>query len=47
MTSLDFYSCWMGDICVATIAESLPLTNVIELSLEKNKITDVSVASLC
>ena len=47
VTSLDFYSCWMGDICVATIAESLPLTNVIELSLEKNKITDVSVASLC
>ena len=47
VTSLDFYSCSMGDECVATIAESLPLTNVIELSLEKIKITDVSVASLC
>ena len=47
VTSLDFYSCLMGDVCVATIAESLPLTNVIKLSLEKNKITDAGVASLC
>ena len=47
VTSLDFYSCSMGDECVATIAESLPLTNVIKLSLEKNKITDAGVASLC
>ena len=27
VTSLDFYSCSMGDECVATIAKSLPLTN--------------------
>ena len=47
VVSLDFYSCSMGDECVATIAESLPLTNVINLSLEKNKITDAGVASLC
>ena len=47
VTSLDFYSCSMGDECVVTIAESLPLTNVIKLSLEKNKITDAGVASLC
>ena len=47
VTSLDFSSCLMADECVATIAESLPLTNVIKLSLEKNKITDAGVASLC
>ena len=47
VTSLDFTSCLMADECVATIAESLPLTNVIKLSLEKNKITDAGVASLC
>ena len=47
VTSLDFSSCIMADECVATIAESLPLTNVIELSLQGNKITDASVVSLC
>ena len=47
VTSLDFSSCLMADECVATIAESLPLTNVIELSLRGNKITDASVVSLC
>ena len=47
VTSLDFTSCLMADECVATIAESLPLTNVIELSLRGNKITDASVVSLC
>ena len=47
VTYLDFTSCLMADECVATIAESLPLTNVIKLSLEKNKITDAGVASLC
>ena len=47
VTYLDFTSCLIADECVATIAESLPLTNVIKLSLEKNKITDAGVASLC
>ena len=47
VTSLDFSSCIMADECVATIAESLPSTNVIELSLQWNKITDASVVSLC
>ena len=47
VTSLDFSSCIMADECVATIAESLPLTNVTKLSLQGNKITDASVVSLC
>ena len=47
VTSLDFSSCIMADECVSTIAESLPLTNVIKLSLRGNKITDASVVSLC
>ena len=47
VTYLVFTSCLMADECVATIAESLPLTNVIELSLQGNKITDASVVSLC
>ena len=47
VTSLDFSSCLMADECVATIAESLPLTNVIKLSLQRNEITDASVVSLC
>ena len=47
VTYLVFASCLMADECVATIAESLPLTNVIELSLRGNKITDASVVSLC
>ena len=46
-TSLDICGCLMADKCVATIAESLPLTNVIQLSLQGNKITDASVVSLC
>ena len=47
VTSLDICGCLMADECVATIAESLPLTNVIKLSLQGNKITDASVVSLC
>ena len=47
VTYLDFSSCIMADECVSTIAESLPLTNVIKLSLRGNKITDASVVSLC
>ena len=47
VTSLDICGCLMADECVATIAESLPLTNVIQLSLQGNKITDASVVSLC
>ena len=47
VTCLDFTSCLMADECVATIAESLPLTNVIKLSLRGNKITDAGVVSLC
>ena len=47
VTSLDFSSCLMADECVATIAESLPLTNVTRLSLQGSKITDASVVSLC
>ena len=47
VTSLDFSSCLMADECVATIAESLPLTNVTKLSLQGSKITDASVVSLC
>ena len=46
-TSLHISGCLMADECVATIAESLPLTNVIQLSLQGNKITDASVVSLC
>ena len=46
-TSLAICGCLMADECVATIAESLPLTNVIRLSLQGNKITDASVVSLC
>ena len=47
VTSLDICGCLMADECVATMAESLPLTNVIKLSLQRNKITDASVVSLC
>ena len=47
VTSLDIRDCLMADECVATMAESLPLTNVIKLSLQGNKITDASVVSLC
>ena len=47
VTFLVFSSCLMADECVATIAESLPLTKVIKLSLRGNKITDASVVSLC
>ena len=47
VTFLVFSSCLMADECVATIAESLPLTKVIKLSLRRNKITDASVVSLC
>ena len=46
VTSLDIYSCSMADECVVTIAESLPSTNVTELFLNSNKITDAGVASL-
>ena len=46
VTSLDLHYCFMADECVVTIAESLPLTNVTELSLRSNKITDAGVASL-
>ena len=47
VTYLVFASCLMADECVATIAESLPLTNVTKLSLYSNKITDAGVVSLC
>ena len=47
VTYLDFTSCLMADECVATIAESLPLTNLTKLSLYSNKITDAGVVSLC
>ena len=46
VTSLSLFSCSMADECVVTIAESLPSTNVTELSLDSNKITDAGVASL-
>ena len=46
VTSLNLHYCLMADECVVTIAESLPSTNVTELSLKSNKITDVGVASL-
>ena len=46
VTSLSLFSCLMADECVVTIAESLPSTNVTELSLDSNKITDAGVASL-
>ena len=46
VTSLSLGSCSMADECVVTIAESLPSTNVTELSLDSNKITDAVVASL-
>ena len=47
ITSLNLRRCLMADECVAMIAESLPLTNVIELSLVMNKITEAGVVSLC
>ena len=47
VTYLVFTSCLMADECVATIAESLLLTNVTNLYLYNNKITDAGVASLC
>ena len=47
VTSLSLCSCSMADECVVTIAESLPSTNVTELSLYSNKITDAGVARLC
>ena len=46
VTSLSLCSCSMADECVVTIAESLPSTNVTELSLDSDKITYAVVASL-
>ena len=46
VTSLSLWSCSMADECVVTIAESLSSTNVTELSLYRNTITDAGVASL-
>ena len=46
VTSLNLCRCSMADECVVTIAESLPSTNVTDLFLYSNKITDAGVASL-
>ena len=47
VTSLLLSVCILNEECVATIAESLPRTKLIELSLKGTRITDAGVLSLC
>ncbi|XP_022794539.1 NACHT, LRR and PYD domains-containing protein 3-like [Stylophora pistillata] len=47
ITSLLLSECNLTEDCIATIAESLPSTKLIELSLKGARIADAGVVSLC